>query len=486
MLAANTMTHSGDASSSYALFAQQQSKGHWEIDVDCGSCCSSSTAAPASPYKISSSSSMRSQTSPPGSGLLMSEKSEIQDEVPVSFSSGSALHSTGQCQPCAWFWKPSSCRNGEACTRCHLCPSGEIKARKKDKLAVLRGHATTESADVTSAGDQQHMQAEAELQQGHNQDQEEQQPEVQLSDATEYVEASEHRCDEPNQVLGSTFQFSFPPGLSIATAPKFSQGSANHPEFCKPCAWFWKPQGCANGSSCTRCHLCPEGELKIRKRVKVAGLRSAAAELAVLEVEATMQTSDPTPLVMVHLATAMVPPVPPPSCPPVPPPPVLPPVLASLGSLEHGSGRCRPCSLVWQFGGCPAGRSCNHCHLCPEEDARMMVQARLAGIHFRPDTLGFAGGNSNSSGCTTASTASTPRSAPTQQSIGSVLHASSHCSPCAWFWKPQGCNNGAVCGRCHFCPPGEVKTRRKAKLMELRQDALSMDAAGVLRSLQLV
>ncbi|CAE7875819.1 unnamed protein product, partial [Symbiodinium microadriaticum] len=27
---------------------------------------------------------------------------------------------------------------------------------------------------------------------------------------------------------------------------------------CRPCAWFWKPIGCANGSSCRHCHLCPE------------------------------------------------------------------------------------------------------------------------------------------------------------------------------------------------------------------------------------
>lgn len=37
---------------------------------------------------------------------------------------------------------------------------------------------------------------------------------------------------------------------------------------CKPCAWFWKPQGCHNEQNCQHCHLCPEGELKERKKAK--------------------------------------------------------------------------------------------------------------------------------------------------------------------------------------------------------------------------
>jgi len=53
-------------------------------------------------------------------------------------SRGSKLHSTGECEPCAWFWRPDACRNGEECGRCHLCPEGEIKARKKKKVAMLK------------------------------------------------------------------------------------------------------------------------------------------------------------------------------------------------------------------------------------------------------------------------------------------------------------------------------------------------------------
>jgi hypothetical protein len=51
---------------------------------------------------------------------------------------GSLLHEMGACQPCAWFWKPNGCQNGKACMRCHLCPEGELKARKKVKQTMMR------------------------------------------------------------------------------------------------------------------------------------------------------------------------------------------------------------------------------------------------------------------------------------------------------------------------------------------------------------
>ncbi|CAK9075874.1 unnamed protein product [Durusdinium trenchii] len=46
------------------------------------------------------------------------------------------------------------------------------------------------------------------------------------------------------------------------------------------------------------------------------------------------------------------------------------------------------------------------------------------------------------------------------ESIGSRLHGSGLCKPCAWHWKKGGCKNGAECRHCHKCPKGEV-TRRK-------------------------
>jgi len=53
-------------------------------------------------------------------------------------SPGSALHGSGECKPCAWLWKPRGCANATACDYCHVCPEGELKKRKKVKVAALR------------------------------------------------------------------------------------------------------------------------------------------------------------------------------------------------------------------------------------------------------------------------------------------------------------------------------------------------------------
>jgi len=58
-------------------------------------------------------------------------------------------------------------------------------------------------------------------------------------------------------------------------------------------------------------------------------------------------------------------------------------------------------------------------------------------------------------------------------SVGSALHdGTGRCSPCAWFWKPRGCQSGATCGYCHLCPEGELKNRKKAKVQAIRMGAI--------------
>lgn len=50
----------------------------------------------------------------------------------------SQQHGSGQCRPCAWFWRKQGCKNAEDCGYCHECPEGELKARKKSKIAAMR------------------------------------------------------------------------------------------------------------------------------------------------------------------------------------------------------------------------------------------------------------------------------------------------------------------------------------------------------------
>ncbi|CAE8588492.1 unnamed protein product [Polarella glacialis] len=64
------------------------------------------------------------------------------------------------------------------------------------------------------------------------------------------------------------------PGFDWSSAqheglPALSGGSNLHREGdCIPCGWFWKPKGCLRGDECGYCHLCPDGEVKLRKKAK--------------------------------------------------------------------------------------------------------------------------------------------------------------------------------------------------------------------------
>mmetsp|Transcript_20075 Transcript_20075/g.44996 ORF Transcript_20075/g.44996 Transcript_20075/m.44996 type:complete len:236 (+) Transcript_20075:112-819(+) len=60
---------------------------------------------------------------------------------------------------------------------------------------------------------------------------------------------------------------------------------------------------------------------------------------------------------------------------------------------------------------------------------------------------------------------------PAELSIGSAAHASGTCKPCAWNWKPSGCEGGRNCEFCHICGQDELKIRRKRRVRELRASA---------------
>lgn len=73
-------------------------------------------------------------------------------------SFGSALHGTGMCQPCLWFWKPRGCTSQGSCQYCHLCPNGEIKERKKAKaLRKCLGITLPKKYGASESGAQKHI-----------------------------------------------------------------------------------------------------------------------------------------------------------------------------------------------------------------------------------------------------------------------------------------------------------------------------------------
>mmetsp|Transcript_61871 Transcript_61871/g.119234 ORF Transcript_61871/g.119234 Transcript_61871/m.119234 type:complete len:456 (+) Transcript_61871:68-1435(+) len=47
--------------------------------------------------------------------------------------------------------------------------------------------------------------------------------------------------------------------------------------------------------------------------------------------------------------------------------------------------------------------------------------------------------------------------------VGGKGHGNGACKPCAHFHSGRGCINSSKCRFCHFCPPGELKRRQKAR-----------------------
>eukprot|EP00434_Breviolum_minutum_P018228 symbB.v1.2.016080.t1/scaffold1216.1/size131131/6 len=62
------------------------------------------------------------------------------------------------------------------------------------------------------------------------------------------------------------------------------------------------------------------------------------------------------------------------------------------------------------------------------------------------------------------------------KSIGSRLHGSGLCKPCAWFWKPTGCLNGYECRHCHSCTSGEFNRRKRERRRLFRQKGAQVHA----------
>lgn len=61
--------------------------------------------------------------------------------------------------------------------------------------------------------------------------------------------------------------------------PSWSQGAVLHAAgACKPCAWNWKPRGCAQGAACVFCHLCDQDAHRQYRKGRLAGLKANRAK----------------------------------------------------------------------------------------------------------------------------------------------------------------------------------------------------------------
>jgi hypothetical protein len=416
--------------SSFSGFRRKPLKLHVvDADVDCNSsCCSESTMAPSAAVDVTGwpAEGIWSQPGSPRLPLTPSSYPECNLEAAQAhvvrhgdvrtpstglLSVGSSLHGIGDCRPCAWFWKAQGCHNGRDCTRCHLCLEGEIKNRKKTKLALLRADCEETIANSEGTSKIQRMHSTA-------------------------GKVHDTQVILPESVLP-------PVPANSPSSPAAWQRAA--PEFKDEQAVQWRaPPG-----------LTPAFDL---------------------------------------------PPIPPPLCPPS---------LPIETSLEEGY-------KAWLcFGSAglhPLQCSCAACYTLCSAEFRAWYKAKLAGIPLPPllpsvscnyptgmqQVPMFFGEIQKSQRRTDQSEvvvsllgvlkehvpATEAKSLQLSEnelpSRGSALHHSGRCTPCAWFWKPQGCKNGKDCGRCHLCIAGEVKARKKAKAVAMR--AMPCDENKVIES----
>lgn len=158
-------------------------------------------------------------------------KPALKGSLPAP-SIGSQRHGRGEpCTPCPFFWKPSGCIEGRACNFCHLCPekAPETSGQNGSQLAEARvplsdGYAKFVGSDAGVSQSQEHEQV---------------------------LEMQQKLCPEifEDHAVGQ----------------------------CKPCTFFWKPEGCRKSEACHHCHLCPPSALKDRKLQKVMARRQEKA-----------------------------------------------------------------------------------------------------------------------------------------------------------------------------------------------------------------
>eukprot|EP00933_Yihiella_yeosuensis_P034251 TRINITY_DN27768_c0_g1_i1.p1 TRINITY_DN27768_c0_g1~~TRINITY_DN27768_c0_g1_i1.p1 ORF type:complete len:422 (+),score=107.71 TRINITY_DN27768_c0_g1_i1:33-1268(+) len=251
-----------------------------------------------------------------------------------------------------------------------------------------------------------------------------------------------------------------------------SLGSADHGRgSCRPCAWLYKSaEGCRHGQNCEYCHLCPPGELKRRKREKLV-MRAIQAKSRHQQEkqEKTPQAWPKGP-----------PPKPPPnqwapmpeegSFEPPPPPPfeVSAAVLSATLGPEISSREASGTPTLAAIGAAAVSAALAIAAASgtspppPPPEAVPVLEpcyVNVSGLRC----------SSATSSVTAATPASPPRATSAGSSIGSALHATGACKPCAWLHKDvAGCKHGANCFYCHLCPPGEVKRRKFQKAKVLR------------------
>ncbi|CAE6972566.1 unnamed protein product [Symbiodinium sp. CCMP2592] len=214
-------------------------------------------------------------------------------------SAGSKFHGQGLCKPCAWLWKPQGCLNGTACLHCHLCPKSEVKSRKKLRAKARKARVpgvpgvpvAAEDGSISAPGlAPSVLPLSIPPPPGL--------PPPGLSLPLPRIEYQPYPDSDPLEELESLEAQAAPAPPMPFQAEQEAQDSLNSLSSvgsllhasgrCKPCGWFWKPKGCANGADCLHCHLCTASEARRKKRI-ASKMRANGSESQVPDQDQQLQ-----------------------------------------------------------------------------------------------------------------------------------------------------------------------------------------------------
>jgi len=440
-----------------------------------------------------------------------------------TMSLGADGHQSGTCKPCAWYWRPQGCSNGAECRHCHLCAAGEAKARRKNKLVTLRSQLSETSKSATDAshgagGASRRAASEEDGHHGESRMLRSQSHHVKVKNTfIEFYSDEEEEGEMPMIAVKScpahvlkqtpsdwrtkscTFDDVDPDTPAVIRVESMKQVSptqglpgrsatvdSDSPTFLDSPTFGIAQDAAGFSSNDSR---LPQNDARAKPDSEAEDGSEGFFDTSEDEQDDDEDDDDDGPAMT---ATR--------SCP----------AMARKASLrEWAQGKTSK-----------AARDEDHLdamyvrpsHSLTEKVPRAlpdfrrpvvsniqrsMVQEAL-GLHFAPRHFatgglpigpppGICGPPGISHGpppgipepCAPPRRQSLPAALSTtvtpfdmrkpEWSIGSAAHTLGQCRPCAWFWRQQGCINGAECRHCHLCPFGEVKARRKQRVASLRQ-----------------
>uniref|UniRef100_A0A7S0ZX83 C3H1-type domain-containing protein n=1 Tax=Noctiluca scintillans TaxID=2966 RepID=A0A7S0ZX83_NOCSC len=300
-------------------------------------------------------------------------------------SMGSALHASGRCTPCGWFWKAQGCRNGQSCSHCHLCPCGELKSRRAARVSELkasgqRRRRTHTRTKVTVEGLDCVTQlavtpTAASLAQSRNP--------LPLNELASDVSLASLAMSNNPQCLNEVAPDGSPASVAYSRNPQLLNEGAS----------AVSPASVAISRNPLRLNevasdVLPASLSKLRNPVRLNEVASPAfSPMLVISGSPQQIAQCIRPPPGLSLPSALMTSVEPLT---VSPSQSCVPQAEDTGKTEsrgaalHSSGQCKPCRWYWKSEGCRHGEECNHCHLCGPGELAARRMAKTAALRLNP------------------------------------------------------------------------------------------------------